>query len=183
MSETITVTGIVATDPRVVRTAESLEITSFRLGSSQRRFNKTSGSWEYAESNWYTVTAFRRLARNAAASLRRGDRVVVSGRLRVADWKNETKSGTNVEIDADSLGHDLNWGTSTFVRSPKPEVGDSAHPRAESGSPSSAEPAKDAFPGAPLGRGRGDVSSEAPASSREPQTREPQTREPQTREP
>jgi single-strand DNA-binding protein len=41
---------------------------------------------------------------------------VVSGRLKVRDWDNGERSGTSVEIEADSLGHDLVWGTTQFSR-------------------------------------------------------------------
>jgi len=42
--------------------------------------------------------------------------VVVSGRLKIRDWDNGERSGTNVEIEADSLGHDLMFGTTKFER-------------------------------------------------------------------
>ncbi|MBJ7281217.1 MAG: hypothetical protein JHD31_05065, partial [Rhodoluna sp.] len=53
----------------------------------------------------------------------------VMGRLRVRDWDNGERAGTSVEIEAETLGHDLVWGSSTFVRTvnvreeqPNPEV-------------------------------------------------------------
>ncbi len=67
--------------------------------------------------NWYTVTSYRQLATNAVGSVQKGDRVIVSGRLRIRDWESGEKRGTNVEIDADALGHDLSWGKSVFSRS------------------------------------------------------------------
>jgi single-strand DNA-binding protein len=116
MSDSITVTGLIATTPRHVVTSEGLPITSFRLASSQRRYDRASEKWVDASTNWYTVTAFRQLAINAVPSLAKGDRVVVSGRLRVRDWQNDDRTGTNVEIEAESIGHDLFWGTATFTR-------------------------------------------------------------------
>lgn len=116
MSDTITITGLIATTPRHVVTSEGLPITSFRLASSQRRFDKATSTWVDASTNWYTVTAFRQLAINAVPSLSKGDRVVVSGRLRVRDWQTDDRTGTNVEIEAETLGHDLFWGTSVFTR-------------------------------------------------------------------
>ncbi len=41
---------------------------------------------------------------------------MVMGRLRVRDWDNGERAGTSVEIEAETLGHDLVWGSSTFVR-------------------------------------------------------------------
>jgi single-strand DNA-binding protein len=116
MSDTITITGLIATTPRHVVTAEGLPITSFRLASSQRRFDKAADKWVDASTNWYTITAFRQLAINTVPSLSKGDRIVVTGRLRVRDWQNDDRTGTTVEVEAESIGHDLFWGTATFTR-------------------------------------------------------------------
>lgn len=118
MSDTITLTGLVATPPKHIVTSEGLHIASFRLASTQRKYDKTEQKWVDADTNWYTVTAFRSLATNAIGSILKGQRVVVSGRLRVRDWQNGEKAGTVVEVDADALGHDLTFGTSQFTRTP-----------------------------------------------------------------
>lgn len=116
MSESFTVSGLVATTPRHLVTQEGLPITSFRLASSKRRFDRTKKIWVDGETNWFTINSFRQLAINSASSISKGDRIVVSGRLKVRDWDNGERSGTSVEIEADSLGHDLVWGTSEFSR-------------------------------------------------------------------
>lgn len=116
MSDIVSITGLIATTPRHVVTAEGLPITSFRLASSQRRFDKSADKWVDASTNWYTVTAFRQLAINAVPSVSKGDRIIVTGRLRVRDWQNDDRTGTSVEIEAESIGHDLFWGTASFTR-------------------------------------------------------------------
>lgn len=116
MSETITVSGLVATTPRHLVTQDGLPITSFRLAASQRRFDRSKNQWIDGDTNWYTVTAFRQLAINVAGSVSKGERIVVSGKLRVRDWDNGERAGTSVEIEADSIGHDLSWGSSVFTR-------------------------------------------------------------------
>ncbi|WP_231600579.1 single-stranded DNA-binding protein [Salinibacterium sp. SWN248] len=116
MSDTITVSGLVATTPRHIVTSEGLPITSFRLASTQRRFDRSNQRWIDGETNWYTITSFRQLAINSATSIGKGDRVVLSGRLKIREWENADRSGTNIEIEADSLGHDLMWGTAQFSR-------------------------------------------------------------------
>ncbi|PTW91521.1 single-strand DNA-binding protein [Microbacteriaceae bacterium MWH-Ta3] len=117
MSDTICITGLIATTPRHVVTSEGLPITSFRLASSQRRFDRATEKWVDVDTNWYTVTAFRQLAVNGVASLNKGERVMVSGRLRIRDWQTDDRSGTSIEIEAETLGHDLFWGTSQFEKS------------------------------------------------------------------
>lgn len=116
MSETVSVAGLVATTPRHIVTQDNLPITSFRLASSTRRFDRATNRWVDGETNWYTVTAFNTLATNAHASIHKGDRILLTGKLRVRDWDNGERSGTSVEIEADAMGHDLTWGTGEFTR-------------------------------------------------------------------
>ncbi len=117
MTDTISLTGLVATTPKHVVTGSGLTVTSFRFASTQRRYDRAEQKWVDGETNWYTVATFRQLATNVNASLQKGQRVIVTGRLRVRDWATDDKRGTNVEIDADAVGHDLSWGTTTFTRS------------------------------------------------------------------
>ena len=116
MFDSFSVTGLVATTPRHLVTQDGLPITSFRLAASTKKFDKQTNRWTEGETNWFTVTSFRQLAINSATSVSKGDRVVVMGRLRVRDWDNGERAGTSVEIEAETLGHDLVWGSSTFVR-------------------------------------------------------------------
>lgn len=115
-TETITVTGLVATTPRHLITQDGLPITSFRVASSKRTFDRASMEWKDGDTNWFTITTFKQLAINTAGSVNKGDRIVITGTLKVRDWDNGEQSGTSVEIEADSIGHDLAWGTSTFKR-------------------------------------------------------------------
>lgn len=116
MTDSITLTGVVATQPRHIVTGEGLAITSFRFASAQRSYDRASGTWVERDTNWYTVTAFRTLAINTADSIGKGDRIIVAGRLRLRDWTSGERSGTTVEVEADTIGHDLNWGTTRFQR-------------------------------------------------------------------
>lgn len=116
MSDFITLTGIVGTEPRAVTTAEGLAITSFRLASTQRRFDKSQEKWVDGDTNWYSITTFRQLATNSAVSVKKGERILVTGRLRIREWENAGKAGTNIDVEADALGHDLSWGTASFSR-------------------------------------------------------------------
>jgi single-strand DNA-binding protein len=86
------------------------------LAASHRRFDRNTSKWVDGETNWFTVTAFRQLAINAAGSVSKGDRVLIAGKLRVRDWDNGERAGTSVEIELDSMGHDLTWGSSVFTR-------------------------------------------------------------------
>jgi single-strand DNA-binding protein len=127
MSDQYTVTGLVATTPRHLVTQDGLPITSFRLAASLRKYDKQLNRWVDAETNWFTITSFRQLAVNSAVSISKGDRVLVTGRLRVRDWDNGERAGTSVELEAESVGHDLMWGSSTFTRTVNIRESDQDH--------------------------------------------------------
>ncbi|MBW9092853.1 single-stranded DNA-binding protein [Microbacterium jejuense] len=128
--DSITVTGNVATEPEFKRTQNGLGITSFRVASGQRRFDRQTERWIDAGTNWYTVSVFRGLADHAFASLHKGDRVILTGRLRQREWDNGEKRGTSLDIEADALGHDLLWGTTTFVKDDRRHSADPIPPDA-----------------------------------------------------
>jgi single-strand DNA-binding protein len=117
-NNTITLTGVAATEPRHLVTADGLQISSFRLASTPRRFDSAEKKWNDGDTNWFTVTAYRQLATNAAESIKKGDRVLVSGSVRVREWESEESKGTTVEVEADAMGHDLTWGTTQLTRQP-----------------------------------------------------------------
>jgi len=119
MADTVTVAGLIATPIKHTVTSDGLEISSFRLASSSRRYDRAAHAWVDGETNWFTVTAFRQLAANVQASLDKGHRIVVSGRLRVREWRNGEQLGRDVEIIADALGPDLAWGRAQYTRTPR----------------------------------------------------------------
>jgi single-strand DNA-binding protein len=120
MSEIITVTGNIATDPERRVIGEGVSVTSFRLAATHRRYDRASSSWIDSYTNYYSVSAFRALGEHAFTSLHRGERVVVTGRFRLREWDNGTRKGVTAEIEAESVGHDLLFGSTTFHRGGAP---------------------------------------------------------------
>ncbi|MGW9405487.1 single-stranded DNA-binding protein [Arthrobacter sp. NPDC055585] len=118
MNDTITLRGFVATEVRTNTADSGLAVAGFRMCTTERRFDRETGLWLDGHTNWYSISMFRQLATNAGASIHKGDRVIVTGRLRVRQWATDSgRSGTSVDIDADAVGHDLMWGTANFRRS------------------------------------------------------------------
>jgi single-strand DNA-binding protein len=88
---------------------------SFRVGSTPRYLR--NGSWVDGQTSWFTVNCWRALGRNVKESLKKGDAVVVHGRVRVDVWEREDKSSSvSWLVDATFVGHDLTKGTSSFVK-------------------------------------------------------------------
>lgn len=118
MTTNISVVGTVASEPRLIASSQGVQLCSFRVASDERRFDRSQQAWVDGNTNWFSVVCFRSLAVHASESFTKGDRVVVSGKLRIRNWENEDKHGTTVEIDADAIGHDLRWGVSSFEKRP-----------------------------------------------------------------
>jgi single-strand DNA-binding protein len=102
-----------------LREVGETQCASFRVGSTPRYLR--NGAWVDGQTSWYTVNCWRTLGRNAKESLRRGDAVVIHGRVRVHKWEREDKSSSeSLVVDATFVGHDLNRGTSSFVKTVHP---------------------------------------------------------------
>ena len=116
MSDTILIRGFTASDPALSTLPNGVPVVNFRLASTPR-WQDATGTWKEGTTNWYTVKAYRRLAQNIATSIEKGQPLVVSGRQRISRWNREDGTqGTTVEVDALGIGHDLNYGTSSFAR-------------------------------------------------------------------
>jgi len=115
MNETyVTLQGWVGNDVEV-RDVGDTQCATFRVGCTPR-YNK-GGVWQDGQTSWYTVNCWRGLGRNVAESVRKGDAVVVHGRVRVDVWEREEQPpSVSWLVDATFVGHDLNKGTTFFAK-------------------------------------------------------------------
>lgn len=119
----VALTGYVATQP-VTRTVKSgATNVSMRVAWTPRKQDRVTGEWADGNTSYVTVICWRRLATNAAICVRKGDPVIVKGRLSIRPY--EDKQGAQriaVEIEASSVGHDLSRGVAQFQRV-RPQTG------------------------------------------------------------
>jgi single-strand DNA-binding protein len=114
----ITLRGYLTAEPTLhQKTATATPVTEIRVGCTPRRLNRETGEWYDAPTSYYRVKCWRRLAINAASSLHKGDIVVIHGRFYMSTWvDSQQRPRSSLEIEADSLGHDLTYGWSHFLR-------------------------------------------------------------------
>ena len=116
MSNTTTVSGNLTRDPEIRYTREGQANATFGLAVNRRWQVRGSEEWEESTS-FFDVVCWRDLAENAALSLVKGSRVIVTGRLEQHVW--ETDAGerrSRVEIVADDLGPSLRFATADVSR-------------------------------------------------------------------
>jgi single-strand DNA-binding protein len=91
-------------------------VASFGLAVNRRWQNRQSGEWD-EQVSFFDITAWGSLGENAAGSLNKGNRVIVTGRLQQRSY--ETQSGDKrsvVEVVADEIGPSLRWANAKIER-------------------------------------------------------------------
>jgi len=90
----LTLLGNLARDPEIKYTNEGLAITDLRVAVNRRWKDKDGNDMENVE--FFNITAWNKLAENCANDLKKGDRVIVSGRLNHRSF--DTKDGKKINI-------------------------------------------------------------------------------------
>jgi single-strand DNA-binding protein len=111
MAETsIWLAGNLTGDPELRYTTGGTARATFRVAVSSRV--RDGGGWRDGEPAFYRVVVWRDQAEHAAASLAKGSRVVVVGRLAQRSWQADDGSARSVvEVVAEELGLSLRWAT------------------------------------------------------------------------
>ena len=85
----VTLVGFVAQDPTIRTTATGKLLTKVRVGTTPRYREGATGQWRDAETSYYNVSCWSRLADNVRASLHKGDPVIVKGRFRTSTFEDK----------------------------------------------------------------------------------------------
>jgi single-strand DNA-binding protein len=135
---TITLVGNITRDPELRFTAGGKGVASFGLAVNRRY--QQNGEWQ-EKTSFFNVVAWDTLGENAAASLNKGARVIVTGRLEQREY--ETKEGEKrsvVEIVADEVGPSLRWARAEVERIARDSGGSSGGGSSASGGGRSPDP-------------------------------------------
>ena len=111
---TITLVGNLTRDPELRYTTGGRGVASFGLAVNRRY--QVNGEWQ-EQTSFFNVTCWAELGENVAASLTKGGRAIVTGRLEQRSW--ETQEGEKrsvVEVVADEVGPSLRWAQAQIER-------------------------------------------------------------------
>jgi single-strand DNA-binding protein len=116
----ICLSGFVASEPVFKKHETGALSAKLRVAYTERRWSRKTGEWSDGPTTFLTVVCWRKLAENVALCLRKGEPVMVRGRLQIRRFQNEEGAWRQVvEVDATSVGHDLNRGVAHFSRTRK----------------------------------------------------------------
>jgi single-strand DNA-binding protein len=105
-----TIVGNLVEDPEIRFTSSGIAVANLRVAVTQRV--QQDGQWRDGETSFFKVNVWRGQAENLADSLGKGDRVMVTGRLRQRSWETpEGEKRSVTELEADEVGASLKWAT------------------------------------------------------------------------
>lgn len=112
-----TVMGNATADPTERKQTDGTTSASVRIGVTGSYYNTALGAFADRKTEFITVFARRNLALNLLASVRKGQPLVVTGRLSSSEWTGEGDTPRHsLNIQAEAIGHDLSYGTAIFAR-------------------------------------------------------------------
>ena len=123
-----TVVGNLVDDPEVRFTSSGIAVANLRVAVTQRI--QQEGEWRDGDTSFFKVNVWRGQAEHLADSLTKGDRVIVTGRLRQRSW--ETPEGDKrsvTEIEADEVGASLKFATAKVERATERATSDRTQAR------------------------------------------------------
>lgn len=113
----ITVVGNLTDDPELKFTPSGAPVANFTVASTPRTFDKQTNEWKDGDALFLRCAAWRQLAENVAESLTKGQRVIVTGALRVRQFERQDGSkGTSVEMNVDEVGPSLRYATAKVTK-------------------------------------------------------------------
>lgn len=116
MATYTTVVGNLTAKPTIRKTKSGLAVTNFVIAETTR-VRDSDGNWDDGNTSFYRVSVWKQLAKNVAASLKKGQQVIVKGRLEVREYEDdEGENRKSVDVTADTVGVSLQFGTAQFSK-------------------------------------------------------------------
>jgi single-strand DNA-binding protein len=139
---TITIIGNLTADPELRFTPQGAAVAGFTVASTPRSYDKQTGEWRDQDPLFMRCSLWRQPAENLAeSSLGRGDRVIVTGRLRQRSFEKDGQKRTVIELEADEIGPSLRYATAKVAKASRGSSQPTGQP---GGDPWSTAPAAEA---------------------------------------
>jgi len=116
MANTATITGNLVRDPELRYTSSGQPVANFAVADNRRWQDRTSGEWQETTS-YLDVVAWGPLGEHTAASIRKGDRVTVTGRIDQRNWENpDGERHSKLELVASDVAASVRFATLAITK-------------------------------------------------------------------
>ena len=106
----VTIVGNITRDPELRYTPSGQANVRIGVAVNRKWQDRSSGEWQEVTS-FFDVICWREMAENVNESLKKGTRVIVTGRLEQRTWEQDGNKRSVVEINADEIAPSLRWAT------------------------------------------------------------------------
>lgn len=109
---TLTVIGNLVDDPILRFTPSGTAVVNFTVACNSRVYDQGQGKYVNGDATFIPVVAWRKIAENIAESLKKRQRVMVTGEVKQSNW--ETREGerrSRLELSATDVGLSLLFNT------------------------------------------------------------------------
>lgn len=109
----ITIAGNLTGDPELKFTPSGTAVANFTVAVNERIFDKTANEYKTASTSFYRCDVWRGLAESVAGELRKGQRVIVYGEIKIREYeKQDGSKAASTEISVKEIGAALKWAES-----------------------------------------------------------------------
>jgi single-strand DNA-binding protein len=142
----ITLIGNLTDDPELKFTPSGAPVANFTVASTPRTFDRQTNEWKDGDALFIRCAAWRQLAENVAESLTKGQRVIVTGALRVRQYERQDGGkGTSVELNVDEVGPSLKFATAKTTKATRSSSSGGGGGQDWGGQPAQQAPAADVW--------------------------------------
>ena len=113
----IVVIGNTTGDPELRFTPSGKAVANLNIADNHRKKNPTTDQWDDDGATFYRCTLWDQMAEHVAETIQKGQRVIVTGRIRNREWEDrEGNKRLSLEIDVDDIGPSLKYATAQVTR-------------------------------------------------------------------
>ncbi len=113
---TLTLIGNLVADPELRYINSGAAVVNFTVAHTPRIYNKATNEWTDGEALFMRCSLWREAAENVAQSLHKGNRVIVTGKVKQRSYEKDGDKRTTIELEVEEIGPSLKYATATPVK-------------------------------------------------------------------
>ena len=122
---TVTLVGTITRDLELRHTPDGSAVVDIGIAQN-KSVRQPDGTWTRdGDPMYFECTVWRDMAEHANATLSKGMRVIVTGRLDYQTWETDGQVRNKIKVIVDEIGPSLRWATANVDRTSGASSGDS----------------------------------------------------------
>ena len=125
VDNTVTLVGTITQDLELRHTPNGAAVLDINIAQNKRT-RQPDGTWVDGDAMFFVCTVWRDMAEHANATLGKGMRIIVTGKLDYQTWESDGQNRNKIKVLVDEIGPSLRWATANVERTSGSSSGDTA---------------------------------------------------------